>query len=429
MVAFSFLDFFSLLHLALVVANCVISLLQSLFCFPGSQLHFDSSLRSSLHIRILPSTPALLRAIYTVGVNSAPSCVITSFGPLGRGHHQPTSTTSLEAERADRISRLAGLERVSTLRAPPQPIATSGAGGAGAAGGRASSLSPQTTPTSTTGFPANFPASHNLTPSYFDVNGQPVAVTKMSTVGTASATESSHHGEEGGGSRQTAGDGDEDMFSTDTNYRETAESVASMAAEPDAMDEDMENEGIATRSVGGYEDRMSDDGSASLVGFGEGANSTVSGPIYHRRPMPGSSSQGQVPWTVERTTSGLSDIRRDRDISTTPGAGSDVPASAAALQERREARMIDGVAADAGYPGPEYEPYVDTTFRGPVPMNSIPSRQQQQQQPREVAEQIAQPLDAGVDTRPGAPSLGQPGQGGEPLGLFSFEKDRDGRRD
>lgn len=345
--------------------------------------------------------------------------------PLGRGHQHTPSTTSLEAERADRISRLAGLERVSTLRAPPQPIATSG--NSGGVGGGASSLSPQTTPTSTTGFPANFPASHNLTPSYFDVNGQPVAVTKMSTVGTASATEGSQHGGEASGSRQTAGDadGDEDMFSTDTNYRETAESVASMAAEPDGMDEDMEDEAIATRSVGGYEDRMSDDGSASLVGFGEGANSTVSGPIYHRRPVPGSSSQAQQPpWMVERTTSGLSDMRRERDFSTTPGANSDVPVSAAALQERREARMMDGVAADSGYPGPEYEPYVDTTFRGPVPVNAGSSRQQQ---PRELAERLTHSLDGGDGS--GAPTLSQPGQGGEPLGQFSFEADRDGRRD
>ncbi|EGX91807.1 hypothetical protein CCM_05964 [Cordyceps militaris CM01] len=357
---------------------------------------------------------------------------------LGRGHQHTPSTTSLEAERADRISRLAGLERVSTVRAPPpHTIATGGPPGAGA-----SSLSPQTTPTSTSGFPANFPASHNLTPSYFDVNGQPVAVTKMSTVGTASATESSHHGDGGTGSRgsrQTAADRDEDMFSTDTNYRETADSVASMAAEPDAMDEEID-EGIATRSVGGYEDRMSDDGSASLVGFGEGANSTVSGPIYHRRPVPGSAAaqQQQAPWTVERSASGLSDIRRERDFAFAPGAYNDMPASAAALQERREARMMDGVAADAGYPGAEYEPYVDTTFRGPVPINAMSLRQQQQQQqqqqqPREVAEQIAQRLDGGSGSgsgsaRSGAPPLGHPGQGGEPLGQFSFDVDRDGRR-
>lgn len=218
-------------------------------------------------------------------------------GPSGRGHQHHPSTTSLEAERADRISRLAGLERVSTLRAPPQRQDS------------ASSLSPQTTPTSTTGFPPNFPASHNLTPSYFDRNGQPVAVTKMSTVGTASATDSSNVG-----SRHTAADADadEDMRSSDTNYREAAGSIASTSGEADAsVDDDL----LASRSVGGYDDRMSDDGSASLVGFGEGANSTVSGPIYHRRPLPGSSSQGQshqVPWIPERTVSGLSDLRQDQ---------------------------------------------------------------------------------------------------------------------
>jgi hypothetical protein len=252
----------------------------------------------------------------------------------------------------------------------------SGCGGGG--GGGASSLSPQTTPTSTTGFPANFPSSHNLTPSYFDTNGQPVAVTKMSTVGSASATES----HPGGGddsrdsrdSRQTIGDHDEDMFS-DTNYRE-AGSVASMAAEPDAMDEDMDGEGLATHSVGGYEDRMSDDGSASLVGFGEGANSTVSGPIYQRRVIPGGSQQQQQqqpPWGVERTPSGLSDLRRGDSAMAGDGGGPGL----AALQERREARMLDGVATDPSHASnlpPEQEAYVDTTFRGPVPTTRSQTR-------------------------------------------------------
>lgn len=287
-------------------------------------------------------------------------------GPLGRGHQHTSSTTSLEAERADRISRLAGLERVSTLRAPMQQSQGQGQGhgqgGGGSGAGGAPSLSPQTTPTSTTGFPANFPASHNLTPSYFDTNGQPVAVTKMSTVGSASATES--HPGEGDESRQTIGDHEEDMFS-DTNYRE-AGSVASMAAEPDAMDEDMDGEGLATQSVGGYEDRMSDDGSASLVGFGEGANSTVSGPIYQRRAIPSASQAQQPPWTTERSASGLSDLRRGDVVM----GGGDTPASgsAQALQERRDARMIDGVATDPTHPAlaPEQEPYVDTTFTGPI---------------------------------------------------------------
>ncbi|KAH7146392.1 hypothetical protein EDB81DRAFT_759665 [Dactylonectria macrodidyma] len=326
-------------------------------------------------------------------------------GSFSRGHQHNPSTTSLEAERADRISRLAGLERVSTLRAPPP----------GSAPGAASSISPQTTPTSTTGFPTNFPpnfpATQHLTPAYFDSNGQPVAVTKMSTVGTASATES--HIDDGDDERTTGGERDEDMLSIGTNYRE-ADSVASMGGyADDRMDEDLD--GMATRSIGGYDDRMSDDGSASLVGFGEGAGSTVSGPIYHRRPVPGSTAAQHI-WGLERTNSGLSDARRERDIH----MSGDTPVSASALQERRDARMVDGVAADHGHPY-EHGSFVDTTFRGPV------SASQSQSLPggaQDTAERIVQRLDGG-DMRAGSShGLVSPGRGAEPLGKFYYEGDR-----
>ncbi|CAG7565858.1 unnamed protein product [Fusarium equiseti] len=315
-------------------------------------------------------------------------------GPLSRGHQHNPSTQSLEAERADRISRLAGLERVSTLRAPPHANAPG-----------ASSASPQTTPTSTTGFPPNYPPTQHLTPAYFDSNGQPVAVTKMSTVGTASATES--HVGDGDDLRTTAGERDEDMFSTDTNYRE-AESVTSMGGYPDAMDEDLD--GATARSVGGYDDRMSDDGSASLVGFGEGAGSTVSGPIYHRRTAPQA-------WGLERTNSGLSDIRRDRDTH----MGGDTPVSVSALQERRDARMMDGVATDPN-PGQttENDSFVDTTFRGPVTTSQA---QSQADAAQEAAERIVQRLDRG-ETRAPASGLVGPGRGDEPLGKFYFEGEK-----
>ncbi|KAF4967534.1 hypothetical protein FSARC_4919 [Fusarium sarcochroum] len=317
-------------------------------------------------------------------------------GPLSRGHQHNPSTQSLEAERADRISRLAGLERVSTLRAPPHANAPGGA----------SSVSPQTTPTSTTGFPPNYPATQHLTPAYFDSNGQPVAVTKMSTVGTASATES--HVGDGDDVRTTGGDHDEDMFSTDTNYR-GAESVTSMGGYPDAMDEDLD--GTTARSVGGYDDRMSDDGSASLVGFGEGAGSTVSGPIYHRRPAPQN-------WGLERTNSGLSDARRDRDTH----MSGDTPVSVSALQERRDARMMDGVATDPN-PGqaPENDSFVDTTFRGPVPASQ--SQSQSGAAAQEAAERIVQRLDRG-ETRAPSSGLVGPGRGDEPLGKFYFEGEK-----
>ncbi|PTB69033.1 hypothetical protein BBK36DRAFT_1192865, partial [Trichoderma citrinoviride] len=287
-------------------------------------------------------------------------------GFFSRGHQHNPSATSLEAERADRISRLAGLERVSTLRPPQTPTST----------GRASSMSPQTTPTSTAGFPPNYPA----------------PLTKMSTVGTASATES-HPGDSE--DRRTAGDGDEDMLSsTDTNYRE-GES--------------------GNRSTGtGFDDRMSDDGSVSLVGFGEGAGSTVSGPIYHRRPAPGTAFQ----WGLERTNSGLSEARRERERDSYASGGGDTPMSAAALQERQYARMMDGVAMD-GPPtnpiSPDQDAFVDTTFRGPVPVGRQPSR--------ETAESIVQRLDSG-ESRAGASGMGSPGRAGDKLGRFYFESDK-----
>lgn len=227
----------------------------------------------------------------------------------------------------------------------------------------------------------------------------------MSTVGTASATES--HVGEGEGSRTTAGERDEDMFSTGTNYRGGG-SVASGGPDPDAMDEDME------RYRHNHEDdRMSDDGSASLVGFGEGAGSTVSGPIYHRRPAPGASAVQQQAWGLDRTNSGLSEGRRDRD---TPMAGTDTPMTPAAIQECRDARMMDGIAADQTHQfGERNDNFVDTTFRGGIPVVSG--------QGREAAENIVQRLDHG-EANAGPQALGNSGRDGPPLGQFYFEGEK-----
>jgi hypothetical protein len=228
----------------------------------------------------------------------------------------------------------------------------------------------------------------------------------MSTVGTASATESHLADSEG---RRTVGDRDEDILSTDTNYRE-GESVTSTGVDQDAMDEDLE--GMGAHSMGGYEDRMSDDGSASLVGFGEGAGSTVSGPIYHRRPVPGAAYQ----WGLERTNSGLSDARRERDSYMS--GGGDTPMSATAAQERQYARMMDGVATDGPSTNPispDQDVFVDTTFRGPVPVG-------RQQPTREAAERIVQRLDSG-ESRAGPSGMGSPGRG-DNLGTFYFETDK-----
>ncbi|WPH04166.1 Hypothetical protein R9X50_00705400 [Acrodontium crateriforme] len=147
--------------------------------------------------------------------------------PHHHGHtaHTPTSNlvNQLDAERADRISRLAGLERVTTARYPtPTSNLTPGAA-----------------------------APHHPTHSYFDSTGNPAIGRERSTVGSASATGSV-------GARTTwAGSeiGDIDKMS-------------------ESQDMDMD-----TSSVGG----MSEEGTGSLVGFGEGARtparqSTISNP-------------------------------------------------------------------------------------------------------------------------------------------------------
>ncbi|KAI1340640.1 hypothetical protein F5Y15DRAFT_46802 [Xylariaceae sp. FL0016] len=324
-------------------------------------------------------------------------------GPRGHAHH--ASTNSLEAERADRISRLAGLERVSTLRAPNQQQS-------------ANAASPQTTPTST-GFPQNVPGA--LAPAYFDSNGQPTAVTKMSTVGTASATGSV-------GARTTTESGehyemdadltevDEDGMSMDTNYRTMDVDSTSGAVDP--MDED-----TATRSAGGFEDHLSDDGTASLVGFGEGANSTVSGPIYHRRPLPG--APGVL--GLERSISGLSQEAMSRNREMRDAAGNDTPVSSSAAAETRAAKYVDGIAADGGgHVGTaDDEMFVDTTTRGPIPVQPGQPQTSALREgvggpaAREAAERIVRErLDSGEAQSP--TTLGR-AKGGDKLGKFYFE--------
>ena len=134
-----------------------------------------------------------------------------------RGSTSIPSNNTLEAERADRISRLAGLERVATLRGtPPQPY---------------------------TGSQTNHPPTQ--APGYFDAASQHQEV-ERSTVGSASATGSA-------GGKRTWASGSE-------------------VYDADKMSED-HDDGVSSTG-------MSDEGNANnLVGFGETASSTVSGPI------------------------------------------------------------------------------------------------------------------------------------------------------
>lgn len=138
--------------------------------------------------------------------------------PHHHSHRQQTSLSdNTDAERADRISRLAGLERLSTVRQ-----------------------------SSNTSMPAGASASHPQ--GYFGNLTAPSNANKeRSTVGSASAT-----GSVGGRTTWASG--------SDNN---------------DATDKMSEDQDMDASSNGGF----SDEGNASLVGFGEGASSTVSGPI------------------------------------------------------------------------------------------------------------------------------------------------------
>lgn len=189
----------------------------------------------------------------------------------------------------------------------------------------------------------------------------------MSTVGSASAT-----GSVGGrtttwasGSTKGQTEGDEDdQMSMDTNFRDIDERDRYSQS---AMDEDMDADG------------MSDD--TSLVGFGEGAGSTVSGPTYSRSNLQKSGLANQLQ-------------------SSNPGTPMSDRTTATADQQRRDARMIDGLADDTG------SGYVDTAAKGSRGSGV------------EAAERIVRErLDDGEQKRP---PLGSPDEAG--LGKFYFEE-------
>ncbi|KAF3482376.1 uncharacterized protein GIQ15_05135 [Arthroderma uncinatum] len=231
-----------------------------------------------------------------------------------------TSTTTLDAERADRISRLAGLERLSA-----RPAGTSG-------------------------------NPHSLYYSgpyhgqeYFD--SHPHMLKERSTVGSASATESVSRGSLGGRTRTTWASGSDDVYGHD---------------EP-IVGEDVDADDADARST----DAFSDEGNASLVGFGEGANSTVSGPIstaVQRVAAAGLSRQSSSMTGVSTTAVAGSPTssrfshpityqHQSQQQPQSP-AGSNTPGPRASGVD---AQMLDGMTYD--------EDVVDTTARSPLPVN------------------------------------------------------------
>ncbi|KAF2717371.1 hypothetical protein K431DRAFT_288583 [Polychaeton citri CBS 116435] len=247
-------------------------------------------------------------------------------------HHGPTSaalgmggssslshsTSIADAERADRISRLAGLERVATSRnpgtpptagnltpgaaAPPNQGSYMSAGGQGILppGGLTGGMPPQS--------------------AYFDAQGQPQIGRERSTVGSASATGSV------GGRTTWAGSemGDADKMS-------------------ESQDMEMDNS-----SVGG----LSEEGTPSLVGFGEGARTparqTTSAGVLVGSP----GSKGGTP--TGRDARMIDGMTYDRDVVDTttspggaPGGGVGDPSGTATEQAERIMREnMDNRAAD-----------------------------------------------------------------------------------
>ncbi|KAL8962616.1 MAG: hypothetical protein Q9193_000997 [Seirophora villosa] len=293
-------------------------------------------------IRTLLAVPELM--VVTSGTpNSTFSALSTTAIKDGhQGHHHPhshahktssgsdSSTNTLDAERADRISRLAGLE----------PVAT----------GRGSN--PHLTPASVV------PAYPAQAPGYFDQAGVPPGK-ERSTVGSASAT-----GSVGGRTTWASG---------------------SDVHDADKMSEDQED---GASSIAG----LSEEGNASLVGFGEGASSTVSGPVS--------------------TSARIAPVARVAGAVGSPLAGKfGMRDSGSPMQgvQAEDAKMLDGMTYDDGDAH-----MVDTT-----PRHASRGYREASMTAREQAEHMmADHLQGGGNE--GRRPLGSP-RDGKGLGKFPFE--------
>lgn len=199
------------------------------------------------------------------------------------------------------------------------------------------------------------------------------------------------------------------MMSTDTNFGRETDTSSYIGAAASTTggahnDMDIDDDNLTNRSVNQdqFDDNLSDDdGSASLVGFGEGANSTYSGPIYVRRPLPGAG--------MERTSSSLSER----------------------VNTAAERRIMDGVNSRGGSVAAEEEGFGDSTTmgHGPVsggafqPGHTSSLRETQHgvhtrhhwnhQQPptaREAAERVMRERGLDSGSKPGGSPIASPGK-------------------
>ncbi|KAL4805438.1 hypothetical protein BDV18DRAFT_140864 [Aspergillus unguis] len=214
--------------------------------------------------------------------------------PLPHGRHaHHNSNASMSSTTTLEAERADRISRLAGL----ERVATARAGGGG---------HPTTAP------------SYAYTPGYFDTAS---GMKERSTVGSASATGSV-------GARTTWASGSD-------------------AFDADKMSE--ADDGVS--SVG----NISDEGDASLVGFGEGA-STTSGPISH--PGIGRTSSGGRP------ASSVGSPRQSRAVPVTPYSPQShlseqmyADSASATPEPTQDARMVDGMTYDADV--------VDTTARTP----------------------------------------------------------------
>ncbi len=211
----------------------------------------------------------------------------------------------------------------------------------------------------------------NQPPGYFDNIQQ----RERSTVGSASAT-----GSVGGRTTWASGS---DMY------------------EADKMSED-QDDGVSS-SAG-----LSDEGNASLVGFGEGASSTISGPISSvGGRVPGGRQSGLASPTIAKASGapGYMQQQGSGGMAGSPmqGVQSSTP------EQKRDAKMIDGMTYDSNI--------VDTTATRRRMHERNMGMTGQETSERIVRERLEE--GEGARRALGSPDEGRDGAKG--LGKFYFE--------
>src|SRR5277367_5860014 len=292
-----------------------------------------------------PGTPnsgtTSLSALSVVAVKDGHQGHTLSHGH-GHGHHHPRgSASSTTTLDAERADRISRLAGL-------ERVSTVRQSGSGALAPGAVSANPPS--------------------GYFD---NAPTVKERSTVGSASAT-----GSVGG---------------------RTTWASASVGDDTDKMSEDQDD---GTSSTGD----LSDEGNASLVGFGEGAGSTVSGPISTAtaRAMAARQNSMGSPSMSKATTT----------ATPQPPNRSGSPMSGVVPSGSTDPRFLDGMSYDPNV--------VDTTMQPAPPVGQL---LQQQRDYRgtgtEFAERVMRDRLTDGEGRP----MGSPDERNQALGKFSFERE------